>query len=519
MTDKTFDKFRQKLLTEIEKLEKMAKSDKFDVKDTRQKLVDEIKQEIDKNLTKIKELQKAEDLGKSTYGLASGTPTTAEVKEQNDLPVKSVFELLKQQNQTMKSENLEKGMGVMHMMRAGTKGTANQTPQQVQQQFSQQNAAKNAATAMPSEQVRKKSIPSKLKMSHGDYGITKNADGSLSLIYNKKYKSPVLSFLFGNKPKEIGKFSHRAEAYQALLGHHDQVNAGLIKQDSEGESLKEIVDPPSPNYKQSRSKEAVLPHDKKPVEQEDPKTTGSGGQVKETNEVKKDEGTGVVAPQKPAMPDTVVSRPRAAGPKLPQITPQPAKPMNPNFMSGKQVSIMSNSPMRGNSNNSFADRANIASGIAQFSKEEPKMSVGPIDGAGAVTGDNKLDKASNFASDPSKKMMHNHSMVDAAKDAKRVAALPAQQKMKMPTQSEHQARAATFSDFMPKGNFNKQELMKEMENMDKMVKSSPYSEMTNYVPKLEVNHAHTKIKEHGHDHNDFIKDHAKSCKTCDKRKK
>lgn len=399
------NQFRVRLLQEIEKFEKLAKNQDNTPLEAHQKVLDGIKLEIDKNLEAFHALEKAE-MQKTAFGLASGTPSEAEVHHENKIPVKSVFEILK-------SDELEKGMGTFHAMRVQTKG--DNSGQMAR------DAARNKATAIQSPAPRTKSIPSKLKMSHGDYGITKNVDGSLSLIYNKKYKSPVLHFLFGNKPKELGRFGHRAEAYQALLGHHDQVNAGLIKGEKfETDTTQSDLQPKIPH--------AVIPSDKKSVRQDD-KDTGSGGQVKSSKSLMKEDGTGVVPAPKPAantsvgLAPTKISSPRAmnamnAGPKLPmaslpKITPQPAKPVSAGLMNPKTLlTSVAGDANTARPRNAMEDRANIAHGISMFSKDEEKGemckncgkshglekcmtkgSFGPIDGGGAVSGDNPMDKA------------------------------------------------------------------------------------------------------------------------------
>lgn len=123
-----------------------------------------------------------------------------------------------------------------------------------------------------------------------------------------------------------------------------------------------------------------------------------------------------------------------------------------------------------------------------------KGSFGPIDGGGAVSGDNPMDKAEESSEnskespekeledldknmpkmggkDPMSRMMTTHAMGDAAKKApiqsQSAAAIANSKLPSLPSPAQHAQRAETFSDFMPKGKFSKNELIKEMESMDK----------------------------------------------------
>ena len=73
------------------------------------------------------------------------------------------------------------------------------------------------------------------------------------------------------------------------------------------------------------------------------------------------------------------------------------------------------------------------------------------------------------------KMMQQHGMIEGSKQAAmqaKDAKMPAGQKMKpsMPSPSQHAARADMFSGFMPKGAFNKDELMKDIESVERLYK-------------------------------------------------
>ena len=70
--------------------------------------------------------------------------------------------------------------------------------------------------------------------------------------------------------------------------------------------------------------------------------------------------------------------------------------------------------------------------------------------------------------DPMSRMMTTHAMGDAAKKAPiQSQSAAAIFNAKLPSPAQHAQRAETFSDFMPKGKFSKNELIKEMESMDK----------------------------------------------------
>lgn len=171
---------------------------------------------------------------------------------------------------------------------------------------------------------RTKGIPSKRSEGHGDYHVRSLGDGRVELLYAKKHKNPVLNLIFGSKPKSLGTFGSRAEAYDNWLAHSDRMKAGFKKaeesagESSESESASESVtkDPSTVSDMYPTLEGAKLPPEKA-EDIEEVSAVGSGGKVKETNEfLKKAEGapasqgqTGVVAAPAPitGLEDTRIS--------------------------------------------------------------------------------------------------------------------------------------------------------------------------------------------------------------------
>lgn len=80
------------LTKEISSLEKKDK--KYTLVEANKEVAERIKSEIEVNYEKIVKLQKAENLDKNLFGLASHVPTEAQVSNENKLPIKSVFQIL-----------------------------------------------------------------------------------------------------------------------------------------------------------------------------------------------------------------------------------------------------------------------------------------------------------------------------------------------------------------------------------------------------------------------------------------
>lgn len=328
-----------------------------------------ILEDISSNLVN---LQKSE-LNKSLFGLPSSTPPEAQVTKDAGLPVNSVFSVL---SLGKGEEGLAKVGTMSHMMALGTK--KNKPPVKVLKGDRSPKPAPAAASpvaatikkgkspkqskavrvaqakapapnpnwanelgvtpAKPVQHARTTGIPSQLKMSHGSYQIQANADGSSSLLYTKKHKSPIMNLIFGNKPKDLGRFAHRAEAYDSLLGHHDQVAAGLIKDEESSNSEQSAsVDPDSvsdmyPTLDRAKENIPEQSHD----DSEELSAPGSGGKqsAKKTNTFLNKAAEGGAGPA-PAAPTAAPAMPKAAAPKPSPLAPMPAL-KNPAALAGKQ---------------------------------------------------------------------------------------------------------------------------------------------------------------------------------------
>ncbi len=409
-------------------------------------------------------LQKSE-LNKSLFGLPSSTPPAAQVTKDAGLPVNSVFSVLS----LGKGEELNK-MGTMsHMMAVGTKknkppvkvlkgnrspkpalalapapspvaatikktkskpkaapapvgATKNLDGRQPNPDAAKQNPNWSSELGVqPNQPARTASIPSQLKMSHGHYQIQANADGSSSLLYTKKHKSPIMSLIFGNKPKDLGRFSHRAEAYDSLLGHHDQMAAGLIKDEESSNSEQSAqVDPDSVSDMYptlSRAKENIPSQTSD--DSEELSAPGSGGKqsAKKTNTFLNKAGDGG-AGGAPAM----APKPPSAAPKPAPLTAMPAlknpaglagkqgyayevenqptavaAPQAPSLNFKRQVQGVPQATEQGGQGSNWMPgqkfQGNSVGAVLGIPALKNEMPTGPVQGAGAVTGDNALDKS------------------------------------------------------------------------------------------------------------------------------
>lgn len=458
-------------------------------KKTAQQAFEQVKARIFDSISENLENLNKSELNKSLFGLPSSTPPVAQVQKDVGLPVQSVFSVLS----LGKGENNLEKMGTMsHMMAVGTKknkppvkvlkgdrspkpklqavptpapaaspvvaavkkGKAKKAPaptgalgnldgRQKAPVAANQNPdwASQLGVQPAAAPARTSSVPSALKMSHGDYRIQANADGSSSLLYTKKHKSPIMNLIFGSKPKDLGRFSHRAQAYDSLLGHHDQVSAGLIKEEEGSDSNSEQsaqVDPDSVHDMEpvlSRAKENVP--NQEHCDSEELSAPGSGGMqsAKKTNKaLSKAAGDGA-AGTAPAAPTTAPSIAPAMPKPLAPITTAPAAPALPKpsgmvkpvlapmpklktpEIAGKQgyAYEVENQPTaiaapqaptlnakrgaapqaieQGGTGNNWIPGQKFQGRSLNINTLKNEMPTGPVQGAGAVTGDNALDKS------------------------------------------------------------------------------------------------------------------------------
>lgn len=72
---------------------------------------------------------------------------------------------------------------------------------------------------------------------HGDYHITKDKDGTHHLFYARKPQGLLgrakAAFGLASAPEHLGSFGHGIHAYDAMLAHSDEVQAGLRKEEEE----------------------------------------------------------------------------------------------------------------------------------------------------------------------------------------------------------------------------------------------------------------------------------------------
>lgn len=188
-----------------------------------------------------------------------------------------------------------------------------------------------------------------------------------------------------------------------------------------------------------------LPNDKMPDRQDAPGTDGSGGTIKKGKKLKKSESVIFNKSLNKAL--------GASGHPITQDLPKLKKPglHTVGGQLGPSGTVI-------HPNNSMATPSlpdTHISGGAKTKSMKPaplgKMSLPRVGGAGAG------------------KQMVSHALTDAAKQAKNMKMPAQQQSTKMPNPQEHAQRASELSSFMPKGKFDKSELIKEMEQMEKNV--------------------------------------------------
>lgn len=282
---------------------------------------------------------------------------------------------------------------------------------------------------------------------HSTLGIPKSV-GKEFIDADKGGKLPVkkdeMPSVANNPPETTQALGLKKNVF-SVLKYNDKAALNYKKPEMFGVAEEEKMKPGKAAENTERRLGSGLPQDEKPKLEEDPKTMG-GGQVDSSSEVT---GKKIKKPDSPifnkSLKKALVGGKDSFGHQVTQPVPKLKKP---GLMT---VGGMTNTDQTAISPTKTISNSSSLSGIKTKSFRPKPLGKGP-----------KLGGI-----DPASKQMTGHSLDMAAKQAKNLKMPAQQQSLKMPSMDEHANRASTLSAFTPKGKFDKNELMKEMVNLEK----------------------------------------------------